>query len=185
MRIYTKTGDRGKTSLYGGKRVPKDDIRVDAYGTVDELNSLLGVTLSKIKDKKISDFLGRIQSDLFLIGSNLAGAKTDLSTIPVRISEMEKMIDWADAQLPTLKNFILPSGVESATFLFYARAVARRCERAIVELNQKEAVDPKLLIYINRLSDLLFEMARFLNFKKGIKETIWKRNSVHRLQRYA
>jgi len=174
MKIYTRTGDSGQTSLYGGRRVFKNNIRVDAYGTVDELNSLLGVNLSKIKEKKIADFLGKIQTDLFLIGSNLAGAKRDLSSLGGRVTEMENMIDWMDEKLPELKNFILPQGSESATLLFYGRAVARRCERIIVTLNQKEPVEPNLLIYFNRLSDLLFEMARFLNFKQGVKETIWK-----------
>ncbi|MBI3380184.1 cob(I)yrinic acid a,c-diamide adenosyltransferase [Candidatus Gottesmanbacteria bacterium] len=174
VKIYTKTGDEGKTSLYGGKRVFKNNLRVNSYGTVDELNSILGVVLSKIKDEKVAEFINKIQEDLFLIGSNLAGAKSDLSVLKTRVVEMEKMIDWADAQLPELKNFILPSGVAGATFLFYARAVARRCERILAELNQKEPVDPKLLVYFNRLSDLLFEMARYLNFKAGVKETIWK-----------
>lgn len=174
VKIYTKTGDGGKTSLYGGIRIFKNNPRVAAYGTVDELNSLLGVVLAQIKDEKIASFLSTIQGDLFLIGSNLAGAKTDLSVLKLRVTEMENMIDWADAQLPELKNFILPAGIESASLLFYCRAVARRCERAIVELNQKEPLDPKLFIYFNRLSDLLFEMARYLNFRGGVKETIWK-----------
>lgn len=174
MRIYTKTGDSGKTSLYGGVRVFKDDIRVNAYGSIDELNSLLGVALSKIKDGKITHFIGEIQKDLFLIGSSLAGAENNLSILKSRVTEMEKMIDWADNQLSELKNFILPNGAESATFLFYARAIVRRCERLLVELHRKEPVDPKLLIYFNRLSDLLFELARYLNFKSKVKETIWK-----------
>lgn len=174
VKIYTRTGDEGKTSLYGGKRVFKNDIRVDAYGTADELNSLLGAALSKIKEEKVSNFISGIQEDLFLIGSTLAGAKSNLSILEIRVGEMERMIDWADEKLSELKNFILPAGAEDATFLFYARAVARRCERKIVKLDQKEPVDPKLLIYINRLSDLLFEMARYLNFKAGVKETIWK-----------
>lgn len=174
LKIYTKTGDSGKTSLYGGSRVFKSNLRVNVYGTVDELNSLLGITLSKIKEKKTADFISIIQQDLFLIGSNLAGAKTDLSILKLRVTEMEKMIDWADEKLPELKNFILPSGVESASLLFYSRAVARRCERLLVELNQKEPIDNKLLIYFNRLSDLLFVMARYLNFKSGVKETIWR-----------
>lgn len=174
MTIYTRTGDSGQTSLYGGIRVLKSSLRVSSYGTVDELNSLLGVALSKIKDRKISKFIGCIQKDLFSIGSFLAGAKIDIAELPIRVIEMEQMIDWADDKLPELKNFILPSGAEDATFLFYARAVARRCERILVELNQKEPIDKKILIYFNRLSDLLFELARYLNFKSGIKETIWK-----------
>lgn len=180
LKIYTKTGDGGKTSLYGGVRVSKNNTRVDAYGSVDELNSLLGVVLSKTKEKKVYEFIRRIQEDLFLIGSNLAGAKSDLSVIEIRVREMEKMIDWIDGKISELKNFILPSGVEAATYLFYARAVARRCERLIVELHQKEAIDKEILIFFNRLSDLLFEFARYLNFKSGIKEVVWKRNSVTR-----
>lgn len=183
MKIYTRTGDRGQTSLYGGVRVFKNNIRVEAYGALDELNSFLGVSIAKIKEKKISDFLTGIQEDLFLIGSSLAGAKTDLSVLKSKTTKIENMIDWADAQLPTLKNFILPAGSWGAASLFYARAVARRCERAIVTLNQKEPVDKNLLIYMNRLSDLLFQLARLVNFKDGVKEKIWKRNSVHRLQR--
>lgn len=175
VKIYTKTGDEGRTSLYGGKRVFKNNIRVNAYGTVDELNSLLGVVFSKIKDEKITDFVGKIQEDLFLIGASLAGAKSDLSILKSRVAEMEKTIDWADEKLPELKNFILPAGTESASLLFYCRAVARRCERVLVKLDQKEQIDKKLLIYFNRLSDLLFEMARYLNFKASVKETIWKR----------
>lgn len=174
VKIYTRTGDAGKTSLYGGLRVFKNNLRVNSYGTVDELNSLLGVVLSKLKDKDVSEFINKIQEDLFLIGSNLAGAKTDLSILNLRVTEMENMIDWADEKLPELKNFILPSGVESASLLFYSRAVARRCERLLVELNQKESIDEKVLIYFNRVSDLLFELARYLNFKSGIKETIWR-----------
>ncbi len=178
VKIYTRTGDSGETSLYGGVRVLKSSLRVSSYGTVDELNSLLGIALSKIKEKKISEFIGSIQKDLFSIGSFLAGAKMDLSVLPTRVVEMEQMIDWADRKLPELKNFILPSGAEEATLLFYARAVARHCERALVELNQKEPIDKKILIYFNRLSDLLFELARYLNYKEGFKETIWKDNKL-------
>ena len=178
VKIYTRTGDSGKTSLYGGTRVGKDNQRVVAYGTVDELNSLLGAAVSKIKDKKISDFLTGVQEDLFTAGSHLAGAKTDLSQFPERVEEMEKMIDRIDRKLPGLKNFILPGGAESAALLFYTRAVARRCERKLVRLNQEEPVDTRMLIYFNRLSDLLFEIARFINFKSGVKEKIWKRKSV-------
>lgn len=174
IKIYTKTGDSGKTSLYGGKRVFKNNQRVNSYGTVDELNSLLGICLAKIKEKKLIDLISHIHKDLFLIGSYLAGAKTNLSILNFRVAEMEDMIDWADEKLPELKNFILPSGTETAAFLFYCRAVARRCERSLAELSQKEQIDNKVLIYFNRLSDLLFVMARYLNFKTGAKEMIWK-----------
>lgn len=178
MTIYTRTGDSGETSLYAGIRVLKSSLRVSSYGTVDELNSLLGVALSKINEEKISKFIGCIQKDLFSIGSFLAGANVDLSVLSTRVVEMEQIIDWVDQKLPELKNFILPAGCETATLLFYTRSVARRCERVLVELNQKEPIDKKILIYFNRASDLLFELARYLNFKSGIKETIWKGNKL-------
>lgn len=174
LKIYTRTGDSGKTSLYKGLRVFKNDTRVNAYGSLDELNSLLGVILSNLKDEKAADFINLIQEDLFSVGASLAGAKTNLSVLETRVNEMEEMIDWLDAKLPELKNFILPGGTREAVLLFYARAVARRCERELVALNQKDSIDKKILIYINRLSDLLFELARYLNFKAGIKETVWK-----------
>lgn len=173
-KIYTKTGDKGQTSLYGGKRVSKSHYRVAAYGTIDELNSLLGVVTAQLKDKRVLDFINLVQNDLFLIGGSLAGARTGLNALTLHVEKMEKVIDWLDGQLPPIKNFILPQGVISASLLYFTRAVARRAERQLVALLPEEQVDEKILIYMNRLSDLLFMMARYINFKAGFKETIWK-----------
>ncbi|MBI2617702.1 cob(I)yrinic acid a,c-diamide adenosyltransferase [Candidatus Gottesmanbacteria bacterium] len=174
LKIYTRTGDRGQTSLYGGKRVPKSHYRVNAYGTIDELNSLLGIVLSKIDDDRVRKFIHGIQHDLFVIGGHLAGAKVELGVLKTRVDEMEKLIDWMDSNLSSLKSFILPDGTEASTFLFFTRAVARRSERELVALSLEEKVDERVLIYLNRLSDLLFMMGRYLNYKASVAETPWK-----------
>lgn len=177
LKIYTKTGDSGETSLYGGKRVLKNNIRIEAYGSIDELNSLLGIVSSLLADKRAEGFINQIQKDLFLIGSSLAGAKVSIERLKTRVIEMEKVIDSLDAELPKLNNFILPEGTERATFVYFARAVARRAERELVALSLQEPVDKRILIYLNRLSDLLFILGRYLNFKSGVTETIWKEKS--------
>lgn len=177
VKIYTKTGDSGKTSLYGGIRVSKHDIRVNAYGAIDELNSLLGIVSAKLADKRVEEFISQIQSDLFLIGSHLAGAGVSLDRLKSRVEEMEKLIDKLDKELPELRNFILPEGTEESTFLYFARSVGRRAERELVTLSSQEKVDKNILMYLNRLSDLLFVLGRYLNFKSGIIETIWKEKS--------
>lgn len=174
VKIYTKTGDHGQTSLYGGKRVFKNHQRVSTYGTIDELNSLLGIIVAQLNDKRVKEFINQIQKDLFLIGASLSGATTGIDGLKIRVDEMERIIDWISEQLPPLKNFILPEGIEVATFLYLTRAVARRAERELVSLKQEEQVDEKILIYMNRLSDLLFMLARYMNFKSDFKETIWK-----------
>lgn len=177
MRIYTRTGDKGDTSLYGGRRVPKNNIRIEAYGSIDELNSLLGIVSAKLADKRVEVFINQVQKDLFLIGSYLAGAGVSIDRLKKRVEEMEKLIDTLDKELPELKNFILPEGTEESTFLYFARSVARRAERELVTLSSKEEVNKNILMYLNRLSDLLFVLGRYLNFKSGIIETIWKGNS--------
>jgi cob(I)alamin adenosyltransferase len=174
MKIYTKTGDLGKTSLYGGKRVLKNDIRVETYGTIDELNSLVGIAVLKNKDERIRNFLISVQKDLFIIGSFLAGSNVELDILSLRIGEMEKLIDSLDGKLPKLGNFILPGGMEGAAFLFLLRAVTRRAERNVVMLSIEEMVVNSVIVYLNRLSDLLFVFARYVNYKAGNKETIWK-----------
>lgn len=174
MKIYTKTGDKGETSLYGGERVSKSHIRIEAVGLLDELNSLLGIVIAKLKDGKAEEFINGIQKDLFHIGSNLAKNKTNLSYLSQRVTEMEKVIDTLSCEMPNLSNFIIPEGTEAAAFLFFARAVARRTERELVTLAKADAIDEKILVYFNRLSDLLFVLARYLNFKAGIVESIWK-----------
>lgn len=174
MKIYTKTGDSGHTSLYGGKRVPKSHLRVNAYGSIDELNSILGIVLAKLNNKKIEVFVNEVQRDLLSIGSNLSGAPVNLGKISQRVEEMENVIDSLDKELPKLSNFILPEGTEAACFLFFARAIARRAERELVALTKEETVDGNIIAYLNRLSDLLYIVARYLNYKAGVTETVWK-----------
>lgn len=192
VKIYTKTGDKGETSLFGGTRVLKSSIRVEAYGSVDELNSTIGVVIAQLSiinfqfsnKSQITNLkkeLTQIQSDLFEIGSALANPATtynlQLTTLEKRVGEFEEMIDEMTKVLPVLRNFILPGGGILGAKLHLVRAVCRRAERRIVELAQKEKVDKSILIYFNRLSDLLFTIARFVNFKEGQKETVWKKSN--------
>lgn len=174
VKIYTRTGDKGETSLYGGRRVSKSSQRVDSYGTVDELNSVIGMVVSFVSDKKMQTFLLSVQTDLFTIGAALALAKQDLSNIRSRVETFEQFIDDLDRELPELKNFILPSGSKDASLVHFARNVCRRAERKLVELAKIEDIDKEILVYFNRLSDVLFTIARFLNLKKGVKDTVWK-----------
>lgn len=176
VKLYTKTGDKGQTSLYGGKRVEKYHVQVIAYGTVDELNSALGVVITHLdKDNPLRTFLTTIQADLFTIGSHLAGGILDLKMIGKRVPEMEKFIDALDKELPPLKNFILPSGTKEAAFSHLGRSICRRAEREVIKLSKEQGgVDPRVIMYLNRLSDLLFIFARFCNRKKGIEDTVWK-----------
>ena len=179
MPIYTRTGDKGQTSLFNKTRVPKFHIRVEAYGTVDELNSVIGVVLSsKYKVLSIKKELVRIQSDLLDIGSRLANPDPKYSILntqyfPRRVKEFEDFIDEMTAQMPVLKNFILPGGGKTGAVLQFARTVSRRAERRVVELANRESIDSNIIMYMNRLSDLLFTMSRFVNFKEKQKETIW------------
>ena len=176
LKIYTRTGDRGQTSLYGGKRVDKFNQRVVAYGTVDELNSSIGVVITHVeKGSKEAIFLASIQSDLFVIGAHLAKGKQPLTKVSKRVTEMEQFIDKMDVKLPPLKNFILPGGSKPASFSHLARSICRRAEREVVRLsNIEENVDTHVVIYLNRLSDFLFELARFLNYKAHVDDIIWK-----------
>lgn len=173
MPIYTKTGDTGQTSLFGGKRVLKCEELVDVYGSIDELNCWVGTMKSQIQETDVHTFLEAIQSDLFTIGSYLAGGKSDIAQLPKRVHEMEARIDVLDDTLPKLRHFILPGGTSLASSLHLARAVCRRVERQTVALGQKQDVDPRILIYLNRLSDLLFMLARFINHQAGIGDVIW------------
>lgn len=182
MAIYTRKGDKGKTSLFKGQRVSKDNLRIEAIGTVDELNSAIGVVIaeiSKIKNKisNIKKELIKIQNDLFNIGANLANPPSKYMTyLEKRVKEFEEFIDWMTVQMPPLKNFILPGGGKAGAYLHLSRAVSRRAERRVVALNSKTKIDSNIIIYINRLSDLLFTMARFANFREKKKETIWRIN---------
>jgi cob(I)alamin adenosyltransferase len=181
MPIYTKTGDDGDTGLFGGGRVPKNDIRVEAYGAVDELNSFVGLALASLTDGAVRRGLLLIQNDLFALGANLATPQGDDSRprpqtpdVPVaRVEAMEEWIDQATEQLPELRQFILPGGTESAAILHVCRSVCRRAERAVVALGREEALDPGIVPYLNRLSDLLFVWARLENFKAGQTDVPW------------
>ncbi len=203
MKIYTKTGDKGTTSLFGGKRIDKDSLRIEAYGTVDELNSLIGVILSGYSSSKsegrveklsrssqpiretqskqvrtIRNMLFRVQSELFVLGTDLATPKD--ARVKVKrvnkpmIDKLEREIDDIDKDLPKLKNFILPGGGRVGAKLHLARTITRRAERSMVALSKQERINPFALSYINRLSDWLFVFARFVNKIDGAGETIWK-----------
>lgn len=173
MSIYTRTGDTGTTALFGGKRVLKCEELVDVYGSIDELNSWVGFITSEFDMPDVQQFLSAIQSDLFTIGSVLAGWKGDLTLLSPRIKEMEARIDLMEKELPPIRNFILPGGTHLGAHTHVARAICRRVERQIVALSQKQPVDPIILKYINRLSDLFFMLARFINTKAGKKEILW------------
>jgi cob(I)alamin adenosyltransferase len=174
MPIYTRTGDTGMTSLFGGKRILKCEELVDVYGSLDELNSFIGLVVSEMKLRDTRRFLMTIQSDLFTIGSTLAGWKGDLSGLPGRVREMEARIDAMEGKLPSLRNFILPGGSRLAALTHVARGIARRVERQTVALKQKQAVNARILVYLNRLSDLLFQLARLINKNEKKEEVAWK-----------
>lgn len=183
MPIYTRTGDKGKTSLFSGKRVWKYDIRVEAYGSLDELNALLGVIASHLHDSKIprkhyiTDIITSIQTTLFYICSYLADLPDALDAINLKsqTTKFEKKIDEMTNQMPRLSNFILPGGGIVGAYLQHARTVARRAERQVMKLHQKEAINTDVISYVNRLSDLLFTLSRFANYKERKRETIWER----------
>lgn len=183
MPIYTRTGDKGDTSLFNGQRVSKSDLRVEAYGTVDELNSAIGMTIAeglRIKDKelRVKNELIKIQNDLFSIGSALAStAISNLGYLSNRVKDFEDNIDAMTEQMPALSNFILPGGGKTGAVLHFARTVARRAERKVVLLAESEKIDNNILMYLNRLSDLVFTMARFANYRERQKEAIWSKES--------
>lgn len=178
MKIYTKQGDAGETGLMGGARVPKDDLRIRTYGTVDELNALLGLVLAEgVCSPELTQYLIRIQNELFQLGAELAtprGKATSLKWIQAaQIQAMEVAIDQMQAVLPGLKNFILPGGSKSAAFLHLARTVCRRAERELITLNRAEPQRPLVLQYLNRLSDYLFVAARFENQSQQVSDVPW------------
>ncbi|MCR4418309.1 MAG: cob(I)yrinic acid a,c-diamide adenosyltransferase [Ignavibacteria bacterium] len=182
MKIYTKTGDDGTTGLFGGKRVLKDDDRVETYGEIDELNSLIGLALSFVLSNDVKNDLKLIQNQLFNIGAFLATPVEDRTKLQYlkNISDedvvyIEKRIDYYDEKLPELKNFILPGGTKSAGFLHFARTVCRRCERKIVKFALKEEADKIYIKFFNRLSDFLFVIARYENHFAGFDEVEWKK----------
>lgn len=178
-KIYTKSGDDGTTALGGGIRVSKHDIRVEAYGTVDELNSILGAAMAFQVTKKLHSQLTQIQNWLFDAGADLAFSHSDDGWKPVRIKDshiqqLERWIDEWQSGLPELRYFILPGGSQAAALLHMARTVCRRAERLIVKVVDQEQNGEKLLQFINRLSDLLFVMARGQNQSSQVDDVIWK-----------
>jgi cob(I)alamin adenosyltransferase len=175
-RIYTRTGDKGETGLVGGNRTSKGSLRVQAYGDIDELNSVLGLARTFSKDKEISSLLERLQRDLFIVGADLASPRTEDHATRVTgemTVTLEKNIDTFQQELRPLKAFILPGGAETGALLHFARTVARRAERSIVALNKTESLNENLIPYMNRLSDLLFVMARLANHREGGNELEW------------
>jgi len=180
MKIYTKTGDDGTTGLLGRQRVRKDDVRIEAYGEVDEANAALGVLIAQLPPmlKETTVFLTAIQSDLFVIGTLLATPPQSQKAFsyldPARAAALEQAIDEMEKEVPPLKNFILPQGTSSCAAAHLARAISRRAERRMVALSSLEPVTPQALIYINRLSDYLFVLARWLNHQEGGTEIPWQ-----------
>jgi cob(I)alamin adenosyltransferase len=181
MKIYTKTGDSGDTGLFGGPRVRKNAPRIEAYGTVDELNAVLGIARSHPLDAEIDALVAQIQNELFEIGAQLATpdpAKHGNALIGARhIAALESAIDRYDAQLPALKQFILPGGTPAAAALHLARTVCRRAERCVISLmdDAREHVAGDLVVYLNRLSDLLFVLARWVNHVAGTGDVPWQK----------
>lgn len=173
-KVYTRTGDRGETSLVGGTRVSKASLRVAAYGDVDELNSTIGMARSVLDDEEIDAVLGRIQNDLFTLGSDLA-SPSDLEVPRVGerfVASIEELSDRFLKQLDPLKDFVLPGGCPPGAALHVARTVARRAERTAVALGQTETLNPIAIVYLNRLSDFLFIVARLVNRRAGVSEKI-------------
>jgi cob(I)alamin adenosyltransferase len=181
MKIYTRTGDGGESHLVGGAKVAKNHARIEAYGTVDELNSFLGVAVAAIPDVDMRELLAPVQLELFDLGAELANpefradpAKPGNWVGDAQIARMEREIDWAFGQCPELKYFIVPGGSPAAAHLQVARTVCRRAERRLVTLQQGEAVRPECMRYLNRLSDLLFALARLANVRAGVADVPWK-----------
>ena len=179
MKIYTKTGDEGDTGLYGGERVPKSHRRIEAYGTIDDLNSVIGIVISELAGGELVPVLQAIQNNLFSIGSDLSAPYSVKNMNVKRIElalagELEKVIDRYEEKLEEIRNFILPGGSKTASFLHLARTVCRRAERKVVELSSTTEINKNIIVYLNRLSDLFFVLARFENKAADIPDVIWK-----------
>jgi cob(I)alamin adenosyltransferase len=178
-KVYTRTGDDGTTSLGTGQRVPKDSLRVETYGTVDELNSFVGAAIASGIEPELAALLRGIQNDLFHLGSDLCVTEEDKASRPVprieprHVDALEGVIDRLSADLSPLENFVLPGGTAGAAHLHVARAVCRRAERLAVTLSRSERVGEQVVVYLNRLSDLLFVMARWENRKKETPDVLW------------
>jgi cob(I)alamin adenosyltransferase len=181
MKIYTKTGDKGKTGLFGGERVSKNSLRIEAYGTIDELNAFIGLAVTEIYDNSVKSVLHKIQNRLFTIGADLAtpdnekNRKTGIKRTPkIFYLDLEKEIDKYEEKLEPLKNFILPGGSKGAAHLHICRTIARRAERKVVALNITEEIGKNIIIFLNRLSDLFFVLARYENAVTGTPDIKWK-----------
>ena len=179
MKIYTKFGDTGETALYGGTRIGKDAPRIEAIGTVDELNAYIGYAQVLIDEPDLSELMVQIQNHLFTVGADLATPETHTKAAEFRISqdftvEMETAIDKLSAELPPLTNFILPGGCAAGAILHIARVICRRSERRVVHLANETEINPEIIRSLNRLSDLLFVLARTVNFRVQSPEPIWK-----------
>jgi cob(I)alamin adenosyltransferase len=176
MAIYTRAGDKGKTTLREGKKVSKTHVRLEAYGAVDELNSSLGIVIANLKNASLKKELLKIQNDLFEIGGQLASLKKNKKLdeyLEKRATEFEKLMDQWIKKLPKLTQFILPGGSKSASLLHLSRTICRRAERRVVDFSVKEKVDQNVIMYLNRLSDFLFTMSRTANKIEKQKEIIW------------
>jgi cob(I)alamin adenosyltransferase len=183
-RVYTRQGDKGETRLGGGQKVPKDSARIAAYGTVDELNSVIGIVLAFGPCPAVREALVRIQHELFVLGGDLCVLEEDkgkwsMPTIEQRhIDALEQLMDRLNSELKPLEEFILPGGTQTAVFLHQARTVCRRAERLVVSLARKEDLGPFVLPYLNRLSDALFVLARYENHTTGVEDVYWKKEGV-------
>jgi cob(I)alamin adenosyltransferase len=181
MKIYTKGGDKGETGLFGGERVSKDSLRIETYGTVDELNSFIGLSLTETVDADVKSLLNKVQNLLFTLGSDLAAPdneKNNKYDIPrinkLHFEEMEKEIDKFEGKIEELRNFILPGGGKSSALLHICRTICRRAERKVVALNNEVKLNPDILIFLNRLSDLFFVLARYENKISGNEDIKWQ-----------
>ncbi|HJJ21389.1 MAG: cob(I)yrinic acid a,c-diamide adenosyltransferase [Candidatus Nitrosopumilus limneticus] len=177
MKIYTKTGDDGNTGLQGNVRISKSHSRIMAYGTVDEANAAIGVVLTNVLDKDIIDVLSKIQNDLFILGSDLSNQ--NLNDLKNRISldmieKIEGIIDNFELELSPITNFILPGGDTAAAQIHQVRTIIRRAETLVVKLSDKDEINSNCIIYLNRLSDLMFVIGRLINKRNGIQDIIWK-----------
>ncbi len=180
MKIYTKTGDKGETGLFGGDRVAKNHLRLNAYGSIDELNSFLGLAITEVTNTEIKSVLNDLQNKLFVLGSDLATPETEknvklnITRLPDSyISETEQAIDKYEARLDELKNFILPGGSKGSALLHICRTISRRTEREVVALKNTEHIGENIVIFLNRLSDLFFVLSRFENKYSNIPDTKW------------
>lgn len=181
MKIYTKTGDKGETSLFGGERVQKNNQRINAYGTIDELNAFIGFAITEIKSSEIKEVLLDLQNKLFTVGSDLAtpdtekNKKLDISrTQKEFIDKAESDIDKFNGQLEELRNFILPGGSKGSAILHICRTICRRAEREVVALKNSEKVNENIIVFLNRISDLFFVLSRYENKVSNQPDTIWK-----------